>query len=118
MARRRPASVRADALRRCRTNDAPIRHIPGISARGRDAIARLERTRLRPSAAADALQAWSLFVRDPVHRLFDPRWGCGDPVCCSDPDETRAVLEAVLKVLPPADARVLRARVRELDELW
>ncbi|MFG1638705.1 hypothetical protein ACGFMK_00295 [Amycolatopsis sp. NPDC049252] len=81
-------------------------------------IARLERTRLHPGAAAEALLAWARFVRDPMHRLWDPRYGCGVPECCPDPAEIRRVLHAVAHALPPKDAREFRARVAKSTELW
>lgn len=38
--------------------------------------------------------------------------------CCPDLPELRAILEAAAHALPPRDARRLRARVKQLDELW
>lgn len=92
--------------------------VPGLSARGRAAIACLERTRFWPGAVAQALDSWSRFVRDPIHRLWDPRYGCGVPECCPNPDELRWVLQAAVHTLPPRDARLLRRRIAVLDERW
>ncbi|GAA2305117.1 hypothetical protein GCM10010149_63580 [Nonomuraea roseoviolacea subsp. roseoviolacea] len=118
MARRSPARVRADALARSQTTGAPAEAIPGLSPRGRFAVARLERERYWPGAAAEALRAWSLFLRDPWHRLFDPAESCGVMLCCPDPAELREILHAVAHVLPRKDARALRRRVGELEDLW
>lgn len=65
-----------------------------------------------------SLSAWSSFVRDPMHRLWDPQDGCGVLECCPNPRELRALLQAVVHALPPRDARVLRRRIAVLDELW
>ncbi|MDT7803557.1 MAG: hypothetical protein QOI78_6990 [Actinomycetota bacterium] len=81
-------------------------------------VPRLERTRLHPGATAEALRAWAGFVRDPMHRFWDPRYGRGVPECCPDPAEIRRVPHAVARALPPKDARKFRARVAESDELW
>lgn len=113
MARRSAARVRADSVR---PGDEPVPRF--LSARGRACLARLEHTRLWPGAAAEALDALARFVRDPVHRIWDPRSGCGVPQCCPDLIEVRRVLELVAHNLPSADARLFRARVAALDELW
>jgi hypothetical protein len=89
-----------------------------LSRRGRAAVARLERTRYWPSAVADALRGWSSFLADPAHRLFDRRCGCEEFLCCPDPYELRATLDAAVAVLPPRDARLLRRRLQQLDDLW
>lgn len=113
MARRPPARVRVDNLRR-----GPERLPDGLSARGRAQLVRLEHTRLRPGAAAEALDAWARFVRDPVHRIWEPGSGCGEPLCCPDPEELRRVLDLVAHHLPPRDAQRFRRRVAALDALW
>jgi hypothetical protein len=77
-----------------------------------------ERRRWWPGAAREALDAWQRFLRDPYHRLFDPGSGCGLLQCCPDPVELRAMLEAIAHALPAKDARLLRARLAELDALW
>lgn len=113
MARRSPAQVRVDNVR------SGHERVPeGLSARGRVWLARLEHTRLWPGAAAEALQAWARFVRDPVHRTWDPASGCGEMQCCPDPGELRRILDLVAHNLPPADARRFRESVAALDELW
>ncbi|MCO1580291.1 hypothetical protein M8C13_31495 [Crossiella sp. SN42] len=91
---------------------------PGLSRRGRAQLARLERTRLWPEATVEALRAKRNFVRDPTHRLWDPQYGCGFQECCPDPAELRHVLNLVVAVLPPRDARLIRKRLAALDELW
>lgn len=117
MPRRSPARVRADTHRRCRT-DERIPPLRGLSPRGRAGIARLERTRLWPGASAEALQAWKLFVHEPMHRLWDPHCGCGVPQCCPDPAELRRTLILVAHAIPPKDARIFRKQLAILDELW
>jgi len=112
MPRKSPARLRAD------TPPRPVEPIPGLSARAQAEIARLEHDRLSPGAAAQALRIWARFVRSPMHRLWAPRFGCGVPECCPDPVEVRGTLHAVAHALPPKDARIFRAWVAELDELW
>lgn len=116
MARRSPAQVRRDAP--LRPLDQPVPTIPGLSSRGAAAIARFEHDRLWPGAARELLDAWALFIRDPYHRLFDPRYGCGEPMCCPDPAELRATLDAIVHALPRKDARLLRTRLAALDANW
>jgi hypothetical protein len=113
MARRSPGSVRARGRRRFYEPG-----IPGLSARGNACLRELERTRLWPGAAEDALMAWEQFVHDPMHRLWDPDSGCGQLLCCPDPAELRWRLALIAHCLPPADARLFRARVAAADELW
>jgi hypothetical protein len=115
MARNSPARVRAAAHRRL---DQPVPSIPRFSPRGRAAVAHLERTRLWPGAAREALDAWTLFLGDPYHRLFDPAYGCGILACCPDPSELRRILHIVTHALPRRDARELRYRLAELDGHW
>jgi hypothetical protein len=117
MARRRPARVRADALRNLPIDDHTS-VIAGLSPQGLRAIAHLERSRFHPGAVAQALRSWSLFVRDPWHRLWDPRCGCGIMECCPDLARVRATLEAAAHALPARDARRFRARVAALDAEW
>jgi hypothetical protein len=115
MARRPPARVRAAASRRL---DQPVRTLPGLSSRGRAAIAELERTRFWPGAAREALDAWTRMLDDPYHRLFDSEYGCGVLACCPGVDELRPVLHAVAHALPRRDARQFRRRLAALDERW
>jgi hypothetical protein len=65
-----------------------------------------------------AFDAWALFIRDPYHRLLDPRYGYGILMCCPDPIELRAMLEAIVSALPSKDARRLRAHLAHLDAHW
>jgi hypothetical protein len=83
--------------------DRPVPMLPGISARGIAAIVQLERTRLWPGAAHQALQAWTQFLRDPYHRCFDPQYGCGELLCCPDPVELRGLLDTIASPAPSAD---------------
>ncbi|WP_225440060.1 hypothetical protein [Amycolatopsis eburnea] len=117
MARRPPARVRADSPRR-RTAGERVPTLSGLSPRGLASLVRLERTRLWPGAAAEALRAWEAFVRHPFHRLWDPASGCGVLQCCPDPDELRHVLDLVAHALPAEDARAFRERVAAAAELW
>jgi hypothetical protein len=116
MARRSPARVRADTPRP--RLDKPVMMPPGLSVRGTAAVVQLERTRLWPGACHEALNAWARFLRDPHHRLFDPRYGCGEPLCCPDPGELRGILETVAHALPAKDARDFRQRLAILDARW
>lgn len=121
MPRRPPARVRADAWYQpipSHVMSGPANQILGLSPRARAVIVRLERTRFWPGAVAQALDSWRRFVRDPVHRLWDPSYGCGVPECCPDPAQLRAILAAAAHTLPPKDARELRRRIAALDELW
>ncbi|MGQ5264818.1 hypothetical protein ACTWLT_29105 [Micromonospora sp. ZYX-F-536] len=67
---------------------------------------------------SEALQTWSWFVRHPGHRLWDPTAGCGVMACCPNPPELRWILDVVVTVLPPQDARTLHKQIAALDELW
>jgi hypothetical protein len=116
MARRSPARVRAASPRP--RLDQPVPMLPGISARGIAAIVQLERTRLWPGAAHEALQAWTQFLRDPYHRCFDPQYGCGVLLCCPDPVELRGLLDTIAHALPTKDARAFRRRLALLDDQW
>jgi hypothetical protein len=90
--------------------------IDGVSARGLSRIALLERTDLRPGAAAAALKAWRDFARAPRDQRAD-RLYYGEVGCCPDPRADRDILDRVLRVLSPTDARSLRRRVDALDDL-
>jgi hypothetical protein len=92
--------------------------LPGLSPRGVAAIVHLERTRLWPGAAHEALQAWRVFLRDPYHRRFDPQYGCGELLCCPDPVELRSLLNTIAHALPPPDARAFRRHLAALDDQW
>lgn len=89
---------------------------PGLSPRGVAAIVHLERTRLWPGAAHEALLAWTMFLRDPYHRCFDPEYGCGELLCCPDPAELRGLLDTIAHALPPRDARAFRRHLAALDD--
>jgi hypothetical protein len=126
MPRRRPAEVRADSAARLRVTRAAgqgtiveISNLPGLSPFGRVVIARLENTRLRPGQVAEAIDHWERFVRDPAHRLYDPRYeGCGIWGCCPPMLEVHAILRIVERNLPRRDARRLRARLDSLNDMW
>jgi hypothetical protein len=85
--------------------------LSGLSPRGMASLARLERTRLWPGAAAEALRVWERFVRDPMHRQWDSQYGCGYMQCCPDPNELRGLLDVVAHALPARDARAFRKRL-------
>jgi hypothetical protein len=114
MARRRPADVRLDLKVRGLRREP----IEGVSPAGMRVIDRLEVDRRRPGATKSALRNYQRAVRDPVHRLWDDRYGCGIPECCPDPADLRRWLETVLRHLSPHDRRVLGARVATLDAQW
>ncbi|OQO94669.1 hypothetical protein B1813_00750 [Saccharomonospora piscinae] len=117
MARRSPAQVRANLPRR-NIRGERFSVLSGVSARGIASIARLERTRLWPGAAAEAFHSWARFVRDPMRRQWDLQYGCRLLGCCPDPDELRDVLDLVADALPAKDARAFRKRLAALDDLW
>ena len=126
MPRKRPAQLRADSAARLHiataTGPIPITRIsnlPGLSTHGRVVIARLENTRLRRGQVGEAIDHWERFVRDPAHRLYDPRYeGCGIWECCPPMLEVRAILHVVERSLPQRDARRLQARLDALDDYW
>jgi hypothetical protein len=69
--------------------------------------------------AEEALQYWRSFLRDPYHRLWDPRYeGCGCWGCCTDMDRVRSILEIVAHHLPRRDARRFRRMLAAIDEDW
>jgi hypothetical protein len=98
--------------------DHPARMLPGLSPRAVAAIVQLERERLWAGAACDVVDAWTLFLRDPYHRLFDPQYGCGELMCCPDPVELRSIIETIARALPKQDARAFRQRLSILDDQW
>jgi hypothetical protein len=124
MPRRRPAQIRADRHARLLLGNGPlwlirVSQVPGLSPHGRTVIARLEHTRLRRRQTEEALQLWRGFMRNPYHRLWDPRYeGCGCWGCCTDMDEVRAVLEIVAHHLPRRDAQRFRRMLAAIDENW
>ncbi|MFG2038765.1 hypothetical protein [Dactylosporangium sp. NPDC048998] len=82
------------------------------------AIVRLERERLWAGAAYHVVDAWTRFLRDPYHRLFDSQYGCGELMCCPDPIELHSIIETITRALPKSDARTLRQRLSILDDQW
>jgi hypothetical protein len=114
MARRSPSAVRADVW--YPRLDQPVALPSGLSPRGVAAIIRLERTRFWAGAAHQALQAWTMFLRDPYHRCFDRQYGSGELLCCPDPVELRSMLDTITHALPPRDARMLRRRLAAIDD--
>ncbi|GHJ42703.1 hypothetical protein Cs7R123_00450 [Catellatospora sp. TT07R-123] len=115
MGRNAPGQVRADLHRRRRPGER-IAAVEGVSARGQAVIARWERTRGHPGAVHAALRLWQDFARaDRTGR--EHLRTCGEYGCCADPPRERRLLDSVLAVLPPADARTLRRRLEPLDAL-
>jgi hypothetical protein len=127
MARRRPAQLRAEQRR----PQHPLGHrsgridrvryptIPGLSPAGNRAIEQLEHRRFWWGAVAHALRWWTGFVRNPYHRLYDRRYeGCGIEECCPDPGALMEILQIAAHHLPPKDARRLRQKLAEIDDLW
>jgi hypothetical protein len=113
MTRKSPGQVRA-ALPHRRSPGVRIAVVEGVSARGLSRIAHLERTDLRPGAAAAALKAWQAFARASDEDRADMLY-YGHAGCCPDPRTDRELLERLLHVLPPKDARSLRRRIEVLD---
>jgi hypothetical protein len=117
MPRKPPARVRAQA---------PFRHpvsgisaVPGLSARGRWTVERLERTRWSPGDVSRMLRQWTDFVRAPDHRIWDhDHPGCGVEECCPDYRILRDRLDLVLALLPPRDAKRVRRRMALVDDSW
>ena len=91
-----------------------ISQLPGLSPRGRAVLAGLERARLWPRSAEQALQYWRAYLRDPYARRWDRPDSCGEWYCCPDIGEVRAVLRIVLHNLPPRDARRFRCVLASL----
>lgn len=112
--------------RRCPTEIRLVRQVRGLhrepikslSPAGARVIDRLEADRRWPGATESALRNYRRAVRDPIHRLWDPQYGCGIEECCPDPDDLRHWLETVLRHLPPHDRRALRALVATIDARW
>ena len=124
MPRRRPVQIRADRLGRLSVSLGPfgplrVSQFPGLSPHGRCVVARLEHTCLMPGQAEEALKFWRAFMRNPYHRLWDPRYGgCGIWGCFTDMDRVREVLEIVACHLPRRDARRFRRTIASIDEDW
>jgi hypothetical protein len=96
-----------------------ISHLHGLSPHGRRVIARLENTRLRPGQVLEAIRYWEQFVRDPAHRLFDPRYtGCGIWECCPPMVEVQAILHIAVRNLPRRDSHRLQAQLDRINECW
>jgi hypothetical protein len=124
MPRRRPVQIRGGRQARLFVGQGPFRRqrvsqFPGLSPHGRCVVARLEHTRFVPGRAEQALRLWRGFMRDPDHRLRDPRYG-GSGVWECDPDmaQAREVLEIVAHHLPRRDARRFRRMVDAVDDEW
>ena len=102
-----------------RTTITRISDLPGLSLHGRLVIARLENTRLQTGQVLEAIRHWERFVRDPAHRLYDPRYtGCGIWECCPPMVEVRAILHIVVHNLPRRDSRRLQAQLDRINECW
>jgi hypothetical protein len=71
------------------------------------------------AGSREAIEHWERFVRDPAHRLYDPRYeGRGIWECCSPMLEVQAILHVVERSLPRRDAGRLRARLDQVNECW
>jgi hypothetical protein len=122
MPRRSSARVRAAYQRRPQSDTYQIR---GASTALRGAIVRLERRHLWPGAVQTAYRRWSQTVH---HRpLRHGGWGgtryvAADYACCDHctPDvyrtDSREVLHAAIRLLPPRASHELQQLVRSLDE--
>lgn len=92
--------------------------LDGLSAQGLRIVDRLEVTRRWPGSTAAAIRDYRRWLKDPQHRLWDNKYGCGVPECCPDPVDLRQWLEVVVRHLPRDDRRKLQALLDEIDELW
>ena len=114
MARKPPGHVRSDLPRR-RAAGVRIALVDGVSAGGLRRIAQLERAGPGPGAAAAALKAWRGFADASADERAELIY-YGEVGCCPDPRDGREILERVLRILPPQDARALRRRIDALDD--
>jgi len=114
MARKSPGHLRANLPQR-REPGVRIALIDGVSARGLGRIGQLERLDLGPGAAAAALKAWQGFARASDDERADKLYYV-HLCCCPDPRDDREILDRVLRVLPPKDAKALRRRIDALDD--
>lgn len=93
-----------------------VSQLPGLSPRGRAALASLECTRLWPGAAEQAFRYWRIYMRDPYARQWDRADACGIWECCPDIDRVHEILRTVVHNLPPKDARRLRVTLAALGD--
>ncbi|MEV6330144.1 hypothetical protein [Streptomyces sp. NPDC051909] len=66
-----------------------------------------------------ALRLWQDYVHRPTRELWrDHEWGNAHWYCCGDPLEARALLDTVVRALPPRSARPLRRLISRSDAVW
>jgi hypothetical protein len=108
MPRRRPKAVRAERWRP--HGDVPVRRIPGVSARTRAAVRRVEAEYLRPNAVADALSGFEWAFRQPGRYLTGPGESPGIEI-----EDGRDDLEVALLHLPSGARSDLGRLVERID---
>ncbi|MEU8971990.1 hypothetical protein AB0D11_22405 [Streptomyces monashensis] len=92
-----------------------------MSSRALSEISGLERTRnyLCPGDVARAVRLWREYVHRPQRELWrDYEAGNVHWDCCDSPLEARALLDTVMRALPPRSARELRRVIGRFDAVW
>ena len=108
MPRRRPKVVRAERWRP--RKHVPVRRIPGVSARTRAAVRRVEAEYLWPDAVADALSRFEWAFRQPGRHLTGPYESPGIEI-----EDGRDDLEVALQRLPRGARADLGRLVERID---
>lgn len=119
MPRSRPGQLRAGDSGRRTPRPTPV--IDGLSSRALSEISGLERTRnyLCPGDVARAVRLWREYVHRPQRELWrDYEAGNVHWDCCDSPLEARALLDTVMRALPPRSARELRRVIGRFDAVW
>ena len=117
MPRSRPALVRLDQ-RALTVRSARHERVDRLSPHGQQIVHRLEVDRRWPGSTAEAIRNYRRWLKDPGHRLWDNKYGCGVPECCPDLADLREWLEIVVHHLPRRDRRTLQSLLDEIDALW
>lgn len=69
--------------------------------------------------AEEAFRLWRQLLRNPYHRLWDPRYeGCDHWQCCPDLNQVQEILEIVAHHLPQRDARRYRRLLESINDDW
>jgi hypothetical protein len=108
MPRRRPKAVRAERWRPSRY--LPVRRIPGVTARTRAAVRRVEAEHLWPDAVAHALSRFEWAFRQPGRYLTGPGESPGIEI-----EDGRDDLEVALRHLPGGARADLGRLVERID---
>lgn len=115
MPRRSPRELRAETWDPL-SPGTHVPQLPGISPAGLKAIAAAEQS-FWSGAVVRSVHVWEAFARNPWHPRWERADGCGVPECCLEPSDAQPILLAVLNALPVKDARKLRHRLPDLEEL-